>query len=265
MVTRNGLRMMVEVFVVGDDERTRREQSLLTATAERLSRRVQLPAGTFVSMSALRPLHEAPSEEALDRLAEALTPWLLTPDGASFQFLGEFPVRATAMPGDPEPYLGLTPLGGALNQTLRIRDRIKTKIEKYADSVTPDLWLTVAVCEGSWKVTRSQMLTALYGTERLHLDPVNGEAVGASYDGSGAAVVGGPNAAAGAESFSGALYLSGGRYDTDPPAVHVAAAFAHSPYCSDPLPPDGLRPFHELQVHGDALGWAGEQHDLLVR
>lgn len=265
VVARDGLRMMVEVFVVGDDDRTRRERALLADTAERLQRRIELPPATFVSMSALGPVHEAPTEGALDRLAEALTPWLLAPDEEPFEYLGDLPVHATAMHGDPEPYLAFTPAGGALNQTARIRDRLKAKIERYAGSATPDLRLTVAVCEGSWKITQTQMLTALYGAERLHLDPVSGDVVGASYDGSGAAVLGGPNAADGAEAFSGAWYLSSGLYDVDPPAVHVTASFAHSPYCSDPLPPGSLLPFPELQVHGDALRWTGERRDLVVR
>ena len=89
--------------------------------------------------------------------------------------------------------------------------------------------------------------------------------MGASCDGSGAAVVGGPNGAQGAEAFSGAWYMSAGLHDVDPPAVHVSASFAHSPYCSEPLPPGSLLPFPELPVHGDALGWSGERHDLVVR
>ncbi len=262
---RDGLRTMVEVFVVGDDDQTRRERDLLDATAQAIRSRVTLPPGLFVSMSALKRLSAVPSGNDLDVLAAAFQRWLDgSPLDARFEHMGGLPVHASGMTGDPEPYLSLTGLGGALAQSGRIRDRLRDKIDKYAPAATSDLRLTLAVCEGSWKVTEHQTLAALYGQEKVEFKPSTGETVRAFYDGTGAAVPGGPNGAAGAAAFAGAWYLSRGLLRVDPPGCELAVSFAHSPYCSDPIPAGSLRPFPEHQVHGGSLRWVGDRHPITL-
>lgn len=263
---RDGFRTMVEVFVVGDDAQTRRERGLLEAAAQAIRSRVTLPPGLFVSMTALRRLDALPADYDLDVLAAAFQRWLdgSPLDQSRFEHVGGMPVQASAMPGDPDPWLSLTPLGEALAQSSRIRDRLRDKIQKYAPAVTPELRLTVAVCEGSWKVTEHQTLAALYGQEKVPFGASAGEPGRAFFDGTGAAVPGGPNGAAGAAALAGAWYLRRGLDRLDPPGTELDVSFAHSPYCSDPIPAGTLRPFPEFQVHGGSLWWAGGRHPIIL-
>ncbi len=263
IVERGGLKTMVEVFVVGNDARTLREQDLLNALARELGKRLSMRPGLFLSVSMRRRITDAPPEGALVELVRALQQWLDADEGTRFEHRGRLPLRVIAMPGGHQSQVSVTPVGGVLSQAGRIQSRLKAKIERYAPSASGDLRLTVAVCEGGWKVTRSQMLDALYGQERLYYDDRTGATL-PSYDGSGVAVPDGPRGAAGAASFSGAWYLSRVLHRAEPPAVGIDVSFAHSPYCVDPFTPGSLHPVPELQAQGEALAWVADEPLILT-
>lgn len=260
--------LIVEVACKANDKRTRDQQALLQSIGADLQRRLDLPEVGFLSLTALSSGGEVdrPENAVLDQVAAKINEWLRGADYWDHFTLdrGPFPLLGTLMKGD-SPKVVLTPLGGALNQGWRIGTSLKEKTDRYGKSVSTDTRLTVAVVALGWKITESQLITAMMGGEVLVIDDQTGGPVEVRHSGRGAAVTGGEFDTGNAATLSGAWYLEpSGLLQRNPPAKPMHLAFVHSPYATTPVSAKHICAARQYVVDGSAMRWQGEAADGAV-
>jgi hypothetical protein len=256
VIRRQDLTAMVEIFAIDNDKTMVDEAALLRRLSADLTQRVELAPATFVSLSLLNPLEAYPCEGTVESLAVAIGRALQAGDWVDLTG-HDLPMHGGSMVGSDPSKIYVGPGARMLNQVPRIGRRIAEKIERYAPLVTCDRRLLVAVCANGWTITEGQVVDALYGHEVAHFQG-DGAVVQLSFDGKGAAVLGGPNGAKNAAALTGTWILDRAGWRDEEPAVDVRASFAYNPYCEVPLPPGTFSPVREMRVQGNAVGWVGE-------
>ena len=270
LATKNGERLIVEVFSKSNDKKSEDERALLDRVAQELQPRLNLPENGFLTMTALpsggdRTVRH-PGEAGLEDVAGRINLWLRSFSEGSFRFeQGIFPVSGTLMPGDGRD-LVITPLGGALNQGPRIGRDIVSKVEKYAPFVDADTRFSVAIVAGGWKITERQAETAMFGGQELLLSRESGDVLAEVYNGQGAAVVGGPFDSGVADALSGAWYLERrGDFEGDPPGVMTHVSFMHNPFARFTLAPEDVGLPRQLIARDLGTFWQGARADAVRR
>lgn len=260
--------LVVEVVSKSNDERTRAQQALLQSIGADLQQRLQLPEVGFLSLTALSFGGNIvrPEDAVLDQVAAEINVWLESaPYGEHFeQQRSLFPLMGTLIRGD-RPQVALTPLGGSPNQGWRIGASLQQKIDKYGGSIGTGTRLTVAVVALGWKITETQLLTAMMGGEVVVLDEQTREPVEIRHSGRGAAVSGGEFDAGNAATLSGAWYLEPRCiFQRNPPAKPMHLAFVHSPYATAPVTPEHIGAGRQYVVDGSVMRWEGRTADGAV-
>jgi hypothetical protein len=266
LATRDGLRIIVEVFTRDNDAETERERLLLDTMAAELGQRIDLPPGPFLSLTSTAPVTSLPSSEGLNCLVSGINRWLAAGGEQGLQIVeGPLPLRGDLIGGDPESQIALTPLGGALGQSARIGRDITAKIGKYAHLVDDETRLTVAVFARGWKITEGQLVTAMLGEELVSIDRANGQVIDDRYSGRGAAVPGGPFDGGDASALAGAWFLErAGLFEHNPPAMPVQLSYIHNPYSTSTLTPEQVGAARQFRMLGDGVSWHGESRRMLL-
>jgi hypothetical protein len=215
-------------------------------------------------MNATHEVLVSPPVATVEALTRSIQQWLLEGHVGVFEFadLG-LAVMGAWMPFD-QLKVAINQSAKMLNEAPRIRQRLGEKVHRYAPHATGGLGLMVAVGANTWTVTRHGVATALFGSERVQVDPAAPDNAVASFDGLGTAVVGGPVGYAEAERLAGVWVMQQQRYDEERQALLLDAAFIHNPYCADPLPLDSFEPLPEMQPRHGQLSWVREGDHLLV-
>ena len=254
LVRRDDLTAMVEVLAVRSNQATQDEQARLDRIAQRVHAGVDFPEPGLLSLSANAVIGDDPPDWAIERLVEAISPWLRTGSQRTRDF-NHTPVKCSAhwWPADGPTRVVMSPAPKFLGESPRIGQRVSEKVSRYAPLVTPDRRLLVAVAEQGWTVTRSQAVTGLFGSEQVTFTDGPSEAR-LHFDGRGAAVAGGPVGNAATDRLSGVFYARR-LWDDQNRALVLDASFIYNPYCADPLAPDTFAPLPEMQVVGGHMTW----------
>jgi len=264
LVHREDLTAMVEVVSIQSDQDARDEQGRLDRIAARVQASARLPATGFLSLSANADVDADPPDVAIDSLAVAIEAWLDNGGHGPADFNHTpIPCSASWWPSDDPLYVTMSAAVKFLGETPRIRERIADKITKYAPYVTDTRRLIVTVAQRGWTVTRSQIVTAMFGNERVAFTGDRNDAR-FIFDGKGAAVAGGPASSPGADRLSGVFTAESLLYDQQRRALLLNGAFVYSPYCSDGLPADTFAPLPEMQVIGPHLVWVRDDPPQLL-
>lgn len=266
VVEKDGIRAMVEVLTMGDDEATRTEQGHLDALAGELQSRLSMPTTGLLARSAQQPVAQPLPDVDVEWMSHVIQQWV---DAGCVTPLEldkvPMPVRGYWTPDEEMPFeVAISASARTLGQARRIGQRIAQKIERYAPLVTDDLKLMVAIGARSFKITSNQVVEALQGGQVATFDVEQPGDFSLAFDGRGAVVPLGPVAAANAANLAGTWRCAVMQWDEVRGGMLLSAEYIHNPYSQFPIPLDFFAPLPEMQPANGGMGWVRENEQKLI-
>ena len=254
-ITRDGLRVLVEVLNVGPSEDTRLDERRREDVAALLEGEVHVPTGYLSLM--LDAMEVEPDPCDVVACAAQLAEFLADPANLAKRIDIDTPtVRGYGRwneHGNAPGVLAIVPSGRWIGSHERWQARLDEKMTKY-NNTEPETPLVIATGMNDWTLSPDSVIDALFGQEQLILDPADLDKASGTLQRTG---------------FGSAVPLSGDDRPNRVAAVFVASLHGayldddccgltvfslHIPYPSVArLPNDWSAPLTEWQVAGDEL------------